>query len=284
MPNKLLTPRLAGSILSSVLLLVTATGCGSDQEDDASTETGSAAESTTATTVPVETTATASVEAATLRTAAAADTELPAGVLTFVNSATDQRLDEIGALVCGSVTADLSADDFESAAIVARDELTAEEQNQLGLAEFGAAFRLMADAYCPDQVPVATDPTDDSGGDDGDSGGDQAADPAPADDLSAYRSMLSEHLAPDHPAVSFVNGIDDDRLDQLQQQACSDVNPEMELLDLSLVALDAYSNLLEPSEQEGFTETEFVEFYGSLVGFFCQDRLPSLDPSELPSG
>lgn len=81
--------------------------------------------------------------------------------------------------------------------------------------------------------------------------------------------------------LRFAELLDPVRIDQLAQDSCATVSPDMTDSALGLAGLAAYDNLTSQERGE-ITEQDWVVFYGALAGFFCPENLPEIDLDAAP--
>lgn len=104
-----------------------------------------------------------------------------------------------------------------------------------------------------------------------------------SEDAQSYKAMAASLATLGEGVQAYVATVDGGRIDELAGSACSTVSPDMDDTQLGAAGLAAYRELSD-QEQAGVAVNDWVVFYGSLIGFFCPDRLPTIeDASEVPA-
>ncbi len=188
--------------------------------------------------------------------------DIPPNVASYVTSASDQDLEDLAATACALIEPDMSKAELGTATHEARDGLSDDDQDLLDIADFGVVFGATAGLACPERLPVGVDPP-----------------PKLRNQglIDSYREAVPTLWSPDHPASRFVTGIGDDRLHELQASACRFSATTHSPAEFGTVVIAHYSAELTSAERSAIGTADYPEVYGSLVGWFCPDRLPSID-------
>jgi len=93
--------------------------------------------------------------------------------------------------------------------------------------------------------------------------------------IADFRQALGSIWAEDHLVVQFIAATDDERLNELQHTACTaGAGHEIEVeIDVGSDALFHLRNHLTPQERSLIGSETHPELYGSLIGWFCPERL-----------
>ncbi len=263
----------------AVLLVVAITGCSSSNEavpngDLQATQTGQAAgqvsqpagavaeradendgrsSSGEPTSTSLALIASPNAESLQDRSGELAQDSLPASQ--FLAESDGSRLDQLGDSICSALSAEPTTANYTST--ISRtysDALNEQEQESLGRDGWSVVFGAIARTYCPDQVPTTP--------------------PGSGTLMDKYRIIVdpSETFLPQE-TLDFIQASSNERLEELKDSACSEVNPEMDLQSLA-AAIDASYDELTESEQAQLTPSGYGELYLDLVGFFCFENVP----------
>ncbi|MFV0526743.1 MAG: hypothetical protein ACK5RL_19845 [Acidimicrobiales bacterium] len=246
----------------------------------------SADETTTVSPTPIETmaattTVPVSANAMAVRSDTSARADLTPDVRSFVETATDQRLDEIGQLSCSNLSPGLDSGQFGARSVTVRDQLTPAEREQLSLGEFSQLFEVVARVYCPDLVPddvtatttTTTAPTT-APSTDGSMTTELAQPEDLATEMSAFRAALAALLEEGHSGVTFAEMTSDQRLFDLAADACSLTDPNDSQEALGLAVIQSYTVSLSGNERSTIDIESYAELFGAFVGWFCPQNLP----------
>lgn len=184
--------------------------------------------------------------------------EVPSDVVDFFNETSEERIDELAEATCRRLDPDLPVTELGVMTIVGRGELTPREQELLDLNEYRVAVGAIAGVYCPEQLPLDAELLEvefDLG------------------DPDAYRETLPKFLPPEHRAIDFVEQLDDDRLETLHETACEAAEGGRALAEIGVSVLNHYNSELTAAEREQIEFGEYIDFVGSLLGWFCPDQL-----------
>ncbi len=184
--------------------------------------------------------------------------EVPTDVVDFFNETSEERIDELADSTCERLDPDLPVTELGVMTIVGRGELTAREQELLDLNEYRVAVGAIAGVYCPERLPL-------------DAGLLQVE--FDLGDPDAYRDTLPKFLPPEHRAIDFVEQLDDGRLEALYETACEATEGGRPLAEIGVSVLDHYNTELTADEREQIEFGDYLDFVGSLLGWFCPDQL-----------
>jgi hypothetical protein len=198
-----------------------------------------------------------------LRAFVAESDDVPDTVEQYVTSASDQELEELGSQACALIEPDMSRSELGTVAYQARTSLLSDDdQALLDITDFGILFGATAGLSCPEQLPIGVEPP---------------PEPRNQDLIDGYRETVPGYWSPDEAPSRFVAGIGDDRLHELQESACRFSAAGQTATELGTAVLAHHSAELTPDEKAAITPADYAEVYGSLIGWFCPDRLPTVD-------
>lgn len=253
-----------------------ATGCGTGG-DLAGTAGGGQADGTSSTAVAAPTTLQSTTTTAEITTTTADPAgsdkarqfkvlinevdELQPAVYTFFDQATGQRIDELAEAACAKFNPDQTVEELGLVAIELQPDLTDEEMDLLGLIEFAEALGVLGGFYCSENLPPDI--------------GESAPDPSELGDITGYRETVPSFLTAGHEGGPFIESLSDQRLDTLQKTACAETSPDQTTTELGLNVLSSYSDDLTEAERSLIGLDAYAEVYGTLLGWFCLDQLPT---------
>jgi hypothetical protein len=188
--------------------------------------------------------------------------DVPSDAFDFVAAIPDDELDRMSARACERIGPELSQVELGAASLEMWDQLPEDDVQTIDGADFSILFGVMIGVSCPDRLPEGTDP---------------AALPLDRSAIDAYRQALPTLWAPDHPARRFVASLGDDRLQQLQASACRFSDAGHSPAEVGTAVGAHYGAELSAVERAEIDLGTYPEVYGSLVGWFCPDRLPTID-------
>ena len=198
-----------------------------------------------------------------LRAFVADSEDVPDSVRQFVTAASDQELDELATETCALIEPDMSRSELGTVTYEARASLLSEDdQDLLDIADFGIVFGATAGLACPEQLPIGVDPP---------------PEPRNQDLIDGYREVVPDYWSPEETPSRFVAGIGDDRLHDLQGSACRFSAAGQTATEFGTAVLAHHSAELTPDEKAAITAADYAEVYGSFIGWFCPDRLPTVD-------
>lgn len=183
---------------------------------------------------------------------------VPADVEQFFNQAPDDRIDEFIAETCSQLRADLSVDDLSPVISAIWQRLAADHQALLSFDEVAVAMSVSSEFFCAQQRPESAAQLDHDGA---------------AGDLVGFRQFVIEGYEPEAPFALFIDGLSDDRLGELQQQACLLSADDENLIDFGETALNHYADQLTSVERSNLELADYVEAFISFIDWFCPDRL-----------
>lgn len=201
----------------------------------------------------------ASAEAESFKILAPTISELGDGVFSFVEGTEPVRIDELAEQACNSVTVDMSDNEVGLQGLAAYNELTADEAQLIDLEDWVVFYGAMIGFFCPEQLPNFDA---------------QASAPLDGAGAEGFRTIISDVDGVSVETETFVAGLDDQRLDDLQASACANTDPEMNTEDFGVAIIDSFGSDLTSLESDAISLSGYSEFYGALVGWFCPSNLP----------
>jgi hypothetical protein len=100
-------------------------------------------------------------------------------------------------------------------------------------------------------------------------------------EAEAFKELTPQLEGVGGGVAGFAQLVEPVRVDELAAEACATVTGDMTDSQLGLAGLAAYSGLTMQEKQQ-VIQTDWVVFYGALVGFFCPENLPSIDLDGAP--
>lgn len=212
---------------------------------------------TTATTAgPVE-----SATAETFRAFLQEIDDVPPDIDRFAMTVSDEELEQLATTACGLIEPDMTAAELGTASFSARDQLGEEHRALLDIADFGVVFGILAGLRCPQRLPI---------------GGDRPVERPDQSAIDGYRQAAPSFWPDEHPATRFVAMVSDDRIHQLQQSACAFSSVDQSGAEFGSAVIAHYRAELTVTERATIEIGTYPEIYGSLVGWFCPQRLPDI--------
>lgn len=184
--------------------------------------------------------------------------KLPADVERFFREAPDERIDEFVAETCQRLRADLPTADRSSAISAVWQSLGVDDQGLLSFDEVAAAMTVASEFFCVERWPESAAPLDHDGA---------------VGDLVGYRQLVLAEYEPGAPVTLFIDSLSDERLGELQQQACLLSANDENLVDFGETAFNHYADQLRPMERMNLELADYVEVFISFIDWFCPDRL-----------
>jgi uncharacterized protein YdbL (DUF1318 family) len=107
--------------------------------------------------------------------------------------------------------------------------------------------------------------------------------PLPASgEAIAFKSLAPDIVGVSDGVLTFVEGLEPVRVDQLAAVSCGAVGPSMGAAELGVEGFSTYETL-SPDEQARLSLDDWVVLFGALLGYFCPDNLPDLDLETTPT-
>ena len=201
----------------------------------------------------------ASAEAESFKAVAATIGELGTDVQGFVAATRPIRIDQLASRACSDLSIDMTDGDLGMAGLAMYRQLPDDEQAMISVTGWSGLYGALIGFFCPDRLP-----------------GPDAGPPEPADEpgIEQFRALMAGFAGASEETRTFVAGLDDRRLDQLQASACDGTDENMNTEQFGFVIVESYDAALSAAESAEITLSGFSELYGSLVGWFCPEKLP----------
>ncbi len=177
----------------------------------------------------------------------------------FVGAVEPIRIDELAADACSRVAPGMNDTELGVEGIAAYNELTDDEQATVELDDWVILYGSLIGFFCPNNLPDL----------DG-----LVAPPADGTAVEQFRAVVTDVDGVSAEAESFVAGLSDERVDELQSRACDNTDTEMTTEDFGVAIVTSYDAELSAREQDDVSLTGYSELYGALVGWFCPANLP----------
>ena len=188
--------------------------------------------------------------------------DMPPDVDIFARTASDAELEQLAATACSLIEPDMTAAELGTVTFIARGQLSDEQQALLDIADFGVVFGAIAGLTCPQRLPIGSkQPV-------------QQRDQSAIDD---YRHAMLSFWPTEHTAARFVAMVTDGRLHELQQSACTFSSVDQTGAEFGTAAMAHYRAELTATERDAIALDTYPEVYGSLVAWFCTERLPTTE-------
>ncbi len=185
--------------------------------------------------------------------------ELGGDVQGFVAATRPIRIDQLAEQACGAVSASMNDGELGVAGLAMYRRLPDDEQAAISVTGWSGLYGALIGFFCPDRLPDTPD---------------RAAQPPDKPGIEQFRTLMEGFAGASRETKTFVAGLDDRRLDQLQVSACTDAGENMNTEEFGLTIVASYDETLRPDEAAEITLSGFSELYGSLVGWFCPSKLP----------
>ena len=176
----------------------------------------------------------------------------------FVGSLDLLRIDELAADACSFVPSQFTDTALGERGLAAYDRLTAAEQSALAVDDWVVFYGALIGFFCPEILPEV------------DLDGGQAGGTA----LEQFRDIVTELSGVSAETESFVAGLSDERVNELQTIACASTSDAQSGEDFGAVIVDSFESDLTPEEAAAIDLAGYSELYGSIVGWFCPGNLP----------
>lgn len=187
--------------------------------------------------------------------------DVPPDVDIFARTASDAELEQLATTACSLIEPDMTAAELGTIAFIARGQLSDEQQALLDIADFGVVFGAIAGLSCPQRLPI---------------GGEQPVQRRDQSAIDGYRQAVQSFWPTEHTAVRFVAMMTDGRLHELQQSACAFSSVDQTGAEFGTAVIAHHRAELTATERNAIEIATYPEVYGSLVGWFCPERLPSI--------
>ncbi len=181
------------------------------------------------------------------------------GVVPFAEELTEERIEQLASAACAEVRPDMTDSQLGSAGLIAFDQLTPDEQQMIGEADWVVFYGALVGYFCPDQLPLGS--LDD-------------APPTEGTATQQFREVITGLDGVSAEAEEFTVELTDQRLEDLRDQACATAASDMTTEDFGLVIVSSYGNDLTDDERQAISLSAYGQFYGAVVGWFCPQNLP----------